>query len=355
MTVAIHISSRIKNNFLINCFLKLAAENLEDHFILISDGKFNLTQTLPENCTPVSLEPLIKNQLLKYYWYNYKLPSVLNRYNARIYYSPVYAASLKSKIPAIIFLHEFYEPVENFNASNLKYLRFAKFICSTNPVQLNAISEKYNFLKTKLIDIPLPVNEKFRPIDHEVQRTYQEKYSHGNDHFTTLITKQNEGEVITLLKAFSIFKKWQKSSFQLLIINKTGNESVLSSLETYKYKESVHLITYNEKDEADIISSSYTFFDLSNLLTGKEFILKAMNCGVPVISTISKENTFDDAIIYSVNSDKSLAEAMMRIYKDELLRNKIIEKGKQYALNNTKEKVIDLIKNITEKALSQTS
>lgn len=356
MTVAIHISSRIKNDFFLNCFLRFANENKDDHFILISDGKLNILKHIPDNCTPVSLEPLIKNQLLKYYWYNFKLPSILNRYNANVYFTPVFAASLKSNVPAVIFLHEIFETSEAaLNASNLKYLRFAKYICSTNPVQLQNISVKYPFLTAKLIDISLPVDSSFKPLSYEAMEIVNERLTNGNDHFTTVITSENKDAVLTLLKAFSIFKKWQKSSFELIIINKTGNEKIIPQIESYKYREAVHIIPFRKKEEHDIISSSYAFFDLSNISTGKEFVLKAMNCEIPIISTIPSKKIFEEAVLYSEVSDKSLAEKMMLIYKDELLRNKIIEKGNQFALSNSEEKILESIKNITEMALGQTS
>ena len=356
MTIAIHISSRLKNDFFLNCFLKFANINKDDHFILISDGKFNISKHLPDNCTPVSLEPLIKNQLLKYYWYNFKLPSILNRYNADVYFSPVFAASLKSKVPAVIFLNEINGSSEaDINASNLKYMRFAKYICSTNPVQLQNIKIKYPFLSTKLIDIPFPVNSSYKTLSYEAREILNEKFSNGNDHFTTIISSENKEAVITLLKAFSIFKKWQKSSFELIIINKTKNEKILPQLESYKYREAVHIIQFKERDEKDIISSGYAFFDLSNISTGKEFVLKAMHCGVPVISTIQSKNVFEEAVFYSEATDKSLSEKMMVIYKDELLRNKIIELGNQFALANSENKMLESIKNITEMAIGQTS
>lgn len=356
MTVAIHISSRVKNDFLLNCFLRFANNNKDDHFIFISDGKFNIQKQLPDNCTPVSLEPLIKNQLLKYYWYNFKLPSILNRYNADVYFSPVFAASLKSNIPAVILLHEITEtPQTELNTSNLKYLRFAKYICSTNPVQLQNITIKYPFLAPKLIDIPLAVDDLFKPIDYDTQIKINENITKGNDHFTTVLTSTNKDTVLILLKAFSIFKKWQKSSFELIIINKSGNEKIIPQLESYKYRESVHLIQYKKTEEHDLISSSFAFIDLADISTGKEFVLKAMSCEVPVISTINSANVFGEAAIYSEVSDKSLAEKMMLIYKDELLRKKIIEKGNQLALLNSKDKTLEAIKDITEMALGQTS
>ncbi len=356
MTIAVHISSKIKNDFFLNCFLSFASQNIDDHFILISDGKFNVSKTLPLNCTPVALDPLIKNQLLKYYWYNFKLPSILNRYNADIYFTPVFAASLKSNVPAVIFLHQITENSENIlNASNIKYLRFAKYICSTNPVQLKKLSERYPFIKEKLIEMPLPSANKFIPLDYDLQMKTNQKFSNGNDHFTTVVTSGNKEALIALLKAFSIFKKWQKSSLELIIINKTGNENIVPQIESYKHKTSVHIIPFKQNEEHELISSSYAFIDLSNLSTGKEYILKAMSCAIPVISTCPGESIFGEAVIYSETTDKSLSEKMMLVYKDEILRFKIIEKGNYFAASNSHEKMLEALKNITEKALAQTS
>lgn len=356
MTFAIHISSRIKNDLFLNCFLKYADQNKDDHFILISDGTFIIPKILPQNCTPVSLDPLIKNQLLRYYWYNYKLPSILNRYNADIYFSPVFAASLKSKVPAVIFLYENTgTPEVAINSTTLKYLRFAKLICSTNPVQLQNISFKYPFLAKKLMDIPVTIKKDFKPADYDLQLKINERIANGNDHFTALITKHNKESIITLLKAFSIFKKWQHSSFELIIINKTGIDKILPELESYKHRTAVHLIPYYAKFEHEIISSSFAYIDLPDLITGKMQALKAMNCAIPVISTNSSKNIFGDGVIYAEITDKSLAEKMMLIYKDEILRTQTIKKGNEFAEENSDSKMLAAIKNIAEKALNQTS
>ncbi|MEO5967786.1 MAG: glycosyltransferase, partial [Ferruginibacter sp.] len=182
-----------------------------------------------------------------------------------------------------------------------------------------------------------------------------QQISNGNDHFTTVATAGNKDGIITLLKAFSIFKKWQKSSLELIIINRAGNNNIVPQIESYKYKTSVHIISCKQDEEHELIASSYAFIDISDLSTGKEYVLKTMSCGIPVISTFPLKNVFGEAVMYSENTEKSISEKMMLIYKDEELRYKIIEKGNYFVASNSHEKMLEAIKNITEKALEQTS
>jgi len=73
--------------------------------------------------------------------------------------------------------------------------------------------------------------------------------------------------------------------------------------------------------------------------------LEEMTCNVPVISNnkSAMSEICDDAALYvNPNEYKDLAEKMMIIFKDERLRNELIEKGKEQAQKFSWEKTAGL-------------
>ena len=84
MTVAAHITSDKENvlSFLSDHLPVLASKNLDDHFIFFTDKIYPPATFKGGNITQVLISPQIKNSLLLYYWYNYKLPALLKKYNA---------------------------------------------------------------------------------------------------------------------------------------------------------------------------------------------------------------------------------------------------------------------------------
>ena len=62
--------------------------------------------------------------------------------------------------------------------------------------------------------------------------------------------------------------------------------------------------------------------------------LEAMRCDVPVITSAdsSMQEIAGDAALYAdANDHTDIADKMMLLYKDENLRNQLIEKGRQVA------------------------
>ena len=71
-------------------------------------------------------------------------------------------------------------------------------------------------------------------------------------------------------------------------------------------------------------------------------VLEAMQCGVPVITSSgsSMQEIAGDAALYAnANDHTAIADCMMWLYKDENLRNHLIEKGrvtaKQFSWDKT--------------------
>ena len=201
---------------------------------------------------------------------------------------------------------------------------------------------------------PLPVSEK---------EAIKKRYTGGKEYFFVPAAGTGAGigagddHVIQLLKAFSLFKKRQRSNFQLVLAG-TQTASLRQRLETYRYRGDLHWIDVEEPDSAisdaaagsvtayaaaaastagqgaaspdDILSAAYAvLFPFEDGSLGTT-LLNAWEAGIPALvarGSRLRELVDDAAVIAGVDDPAALAGYMMSVYKDETQRNALIEKG----------------------------
>jgi glycosyltransferase involved in cell wall biosynthesis len=139
---------------------------------------------------------------------------------------------------------------------------------------------------------------------------------------------------LNLLKAFSVFKKRQKSNLKLVLAGRLGwkYDSFVEGLKTYKFRDDVVLLDYVDETElAKLVGSAYALVYPSLLEGFGVPVLEAMRSGIAVItsSNSSMQEIAGAAAQYADPDDfEDIADKMMLLYKDEDLRNQLIEKGK---------------------------
>jgi glycosyltransferase involved in cell wall biosynthesis len=101
-----------------------------------------------------------------------------------------------------------------------------------------------------------------------------------------------------------------------------------------------------EKELAKIIGSAYTLIYPSLFEGFGVPVLEAMQCNVPVITSANssmQEIAKDAALYVDANDHNDIADKMMRIYKDENLRDELIQKGKEVITQYSWNKTADLL------------
>src|ERR1700709_1229022 len=110
MTIAVHIAvpevqNDLSTNFIYNCFIILAATFPGNHYIFIFDKPFSPALITEKNITPVLAGPQTKNRLMQYYFYNFKLPRLLNKYNVD-YFVSAEVCSLRTTVPQCLIVKD---------------------------------------------------------------------------------------------------------------------------------------------------------------------------------------------------------------------------------------------------------
>jgi glycosyltransferase involved in cell wall biosynthesis len=180
--------------------------------------------------------------------------------------------------------------------------------------------------------------EIYRPATWQEKDAVKETYSEGLEYFLysgPIDPKQN---LINLLKAFSFFKKRQKSNMQLIIASGTAatDKAFIKSLGSFKYRNEVKVLDKLPGSTlAKITGSAYALVYPSVYENFAAAIPAAMQSGVPVVTGNghAMKEIFGDAVLYSNTADiNDIADKMMLLFKDENKRNELIAKGRQQAI-----------------------
>ncbi|MEO7523688.1 MAG: glycosyltransferase, partial [Ferruginibacter sp.] len=243
MTIAVHITVPGKQNgfnidFSYNCFKLLAKRFPKNHFIFIFDEPFAPSVITEKNITPVLAGPQVKNRLLQYYFYNFKIPRLLEKYNVD-YFVSTEVCSLRTNIPQCLIIEDlsFLQKHNILKGADARYLkRYTKFFVkrSTCIVVLNPA------LKTTLLKTFPLADDKIHVLNCGVDRTstpgyknagaVRNKYTEGKEYFLFFLSPSTVSNTITMLKAFSLFKKWQKSNMQLVVVFTAKEKNTVKDL-----------------------------------------------------------------------------------------------------------------------------
>ena len=346
-------------NFTFECFSRLVKKYPQHTFLYIFDREFDKAFITSDNITPVIAGPEARHPLLWQYWYNYKVPAILRKYKADVFVSPDGFCSLRTKVPQCLVLHDlaFIHYPQFIHKSHLrfykrftpKFLQKAKSIATVSQFSKEDILRHYKIADDKIDVVYNGISNIFKPIGQEQKEAIKTKYAEGREFFLYTGSVHPRKNLMHLLKAFSIFKKRQKSNMQLLIAGRLAwkYESFTTGLKNYKYRNEVKLLGYLPKEDlAAITASAYAMVYPSYFEGFGVPPLEAMRCEVPVIASnvASIPEICGDAAIYiDPENIEDIAEKLMLLYKDEALRSALIAKGKSQSNNFSWDKTTELL------------
>ncbi len=345
--------------FTFEIFKYLTHSYPEHQFIFIFDRPFDKRFIFAPNITPVVIGPPARHPLIWKYWYDVKIPLVLKKYKADVFVSADGLCSLTTKLPQCLVVHDlaFLHYPSHIKKSQLfffkryvpKFLKKAKSIATVSEFSKRDISHHYKTDPRKINVVYSAAKEIFKPVAIEIAEETKNKYANGKEYFLYVGAIHPRKNLLNLLKAFSIFKKRQRSNIKLILAGRLAwkYDFFMQNLKKYKYRDEVIMLGYLCEDElVKIIASSYALLYPSLLEGFGVPVLEAMKCNVPVITSShsSMEEIAKDAALYAdAENFEDIAENMMRIYKDENLRKELIEKGKMIAPQYSWQRTAELL------------
>jgi glycosyltransferase involved in cell wall biosynthesis len=329
-------------NFFFDFFLRLSQFHTEHIFIFIFDKPYLSSLVFPENVIPVVIGPETRNSLTWRIWYNFKIPLVLKKYKADIFITEKFC-STRTSVPQLLIypdLNFIHQPalvnkrhLHFYKKHSSRFLNKCDAIVVDSTFSKNDLVHRYQIAEQKISVFFPNVDEGFRPLNYEEKEIIKEKYAEGHEYFIYNGIISPHQNLKNLLKAFSAFKKRQKSSMQLLIVGEPGieYEEWVAALKLYRFHEEVKVLHYVSQNEIKkIVASAYAMVYTPFYETSYKMPLQAMACKVPLVVSdagVLREACAEAALYADPNDFKSIAEKMMLVFKDERLRKELIEKG----------------------------
>ena len=355
MVIAVNF---LDSDFIFECFSKLAQQYPQHQFIYIFDATFDEKYIRSKNIIPIVAGPQTKSTLLLKYWLNYKIPAILKKYKVDVFVCTGYCSS-RTKVPQCIiindlsFLHhpQFFTSswLRFYKSNTAKFLSKAKAVITTSQFLKQEIAGIYKIETNKINVAYQCAGQYFKPINWQQKENTKEKYTQGKEYFLYSGANHPSSNLIVLLKAFSFFKKCQKSNIQLVIASKTTatDKEFIKRLSSFKYRNEVKLFENIPPESlAQITASAYAVICPSIYQSTGESILQAMQSEVAVIASNSSamsEICGNAALYINPNDFNDIADKMMMLFKDEDKRNQLIIKGKQQAAFYNWDKSIEAV------------
>jgi glycosyltransferase involved in cell wall biosynthesis len=354
--------------FIEEIFFRLAGQQPQHTFVFFFDKPFNPAFVFPNNVEPVVVSPKALHPLTFWWWLAIKIPYALKKYKADVFISPESFCSLFTNVPQVLIIHHLpflHYPhfIKNYLWFYKKYVRRsikkAKVLSTISEFLKQDIIKEYKVAEDKIWNVGSAANPVFKPIGWQERENIKDNFSEGCEYFVFGESGYSEKNLMNLLKAFSIFKKWQKTNMKLLVAEKFKYQykDFVKKLKTYKYRDDVKVLSYSPEQElAKVVAAAYALV-LPTLHEGFSVaIVEAMQCEVPVIASdkSSMREVGGEAALYAnpLNPEE-IAAQMKIIFKDEQLRSRLIKMGKIQVLNFTWERTVQLIWKSIEQAVSK--
>jgi len=321
-------------DFLVELMLHKAKQEPDNQFVFIVNTPVEAS-ALPTNCRIelVRKEPASTSSLLLFS--SVTLPSLLKKIQAEVVYQVAGYGCITGNIEQVLFVNK---ALSSKALVVKKSLQKASKIVVGSEILQNELSIKLQIsnpiaIGSKFQTITGAAHSLFKPLNYIETNVVKDGYADGREYFLAVASAFSFHEFINLLKAFSAFKKWQKSSMKLIVLGHIADykNQLSEKIATYKYREDVELLDSEPLDvEAKLFGAAYAVLSFASESQYYLPILQAFQANVPVICL---ENTsFSEAInnaVLTVEKDdvETIANQMKLLYRDENLRSQKIAAG----------------------------
>lgn len=253
---------------------------------------------------------------------------------------------------------------EDFMSDDFKKLTQRKIIKSIG--QADIIVTVSNSVKEQLINQLKLSKEKIQVVYHgvsEINTSVINKERNENILTKLGIAKpfflfvgniETRKNIITLLKAFEIFKDKYKTEHELVLVGKSGHgyEKIQEALEANKVKSDIKEIGWIEDDDLAVLYSEAEIFIFPSLYEGFGMpLLEAMKFKLPIICSsieVLKEIASDSALFVNPSDPNDIAESIYEAVSNNELKKRLIQNGIERVKNFSWEKTARIMLNIYE-------
>lgn len=324
---------------------RLVEMHPEEEFIFLFDRKPDPSFLFAPNVTPIVVYPPARHPLLWHIWFQWRVPSILKKYKAKLFVSPDGFLPLASNIPQVAVIHDLnfeHRPEDLPKGVCLFYKKYfplfarkADRICTVSQYSKQDIENTYHIPAGNIDIIYNGASNIFRPLPPREQERIRRKIVNGDEYLIYVGSLHPRKNIINLLNAFDLYKIQQRGKLHLVIVGEPmyKNDEISNTYNGLVYRDSVHFLGYlSMTDLAKYMASAKALVLVSHFEGFGIPIIEAMACDVPVIvsQTTSMPEVAGTAGFY-VNPDslRDIADAFSIIDSSPEVRTQLIENGQQ--------------------------
>lgn len=339
----------------------------EHEFFFLFDRQWSEDFIFSRNITPVTVFPQARHPLLYYIWFEQKIPGVLKKLNADLFFSPDGYLSLNSNVKSVNVFHDLsfeHYPKDVPVAERFFYRRFfpryahmADRIATVSEYSRQDIIRTYNVDADKIDVVYNGANQFYKPIPEHLKQETIKRYSGGKPYFVFVGALHPRKNLINLFKAFDTFRKQYPEPVNLLIVGARmwWTKAIEQAYSEMVFRNDVVFTGRLETSELNNVIGSAIALTYVSYFEGFGIpIVEAFYCDTPVITsnvTSMPEVAGDAALLINPFSSGSIAEAMHSLASDETLRSDLITKGRERRKHFSWQQTADRLWNTIEKVL----
>jgi glycosyltransferase involved in cell wall biosynthesis len=320
----------------------------EHQFIFFVDGPGVSLREFPDNVQLVEV-PLKGHKAWQLYWWReWQLPKAIKQQQLDLYLGIDGQLPLRSKVRARLlvtdtgFLHDVAgmsrELQRYLRKNTLKYIQAAEKVLVLSPVVKQDLEQYAPGVAEKLILLPPGMDDSYHPVAWEEREQIKQAFSGGVEYFAIVGSIHPKNNILPLLKAFSALKRRLHSNMKLVLAGAAtaAGTEIEEAMATYKFRNDV--IWLKEPDQhtlARLVAGAYALVYTSRFEGVAMPIYAALRSEVPVVAIdgAAARVAGAEGVLYAdPESLDDLADKMSVLYKDEVLRSRMLERGRQVSL-----------------------
>lgn len=334
-------------HYTVSIFKLLVNQYPQHQFVFIYDRPHAADLISGPNVQSITVSPAARHIPAFFYWYNISAALAVKKWKADVWIQPYGFCSLSSTIPQVMVVHDlafkhFPKYISwlqrwHYAAMTPRFLKKAKRVVTVSEFSKQDIIQTYPQLDLAPTVISGAARNGFVPLSWDEKEQVKEAYTEGYEYFLCVGGINPRKNMMHILKAFSLFKKWHKSNMKLVFAGRLAwqYQDFLEKLKTFKYRNDVVLTGYVEETILQkLTGAAYAALYVTHFEGFGLPIVEAMQSGVPVVvgNNSSMPEVGGDAVLYAdAAKPETIAEQMQQLYRNEQMREKLIQKGLERA------------------------
>ena len=373
MKIAVNTRLLLKNRlegigiFTRETLARITQAHPEHQFYFLFDREYDESFVFGENVTPIVAHPQARHPYLWYLFFEHGIPLKLRKIKPDFFLSTDGWIPTRLDIPSVNVIHdlnflhhpEFVPPVVRryYDRFFPKFARNATRLATVSQFSRDDIHQSYQVPLENIDVVYNGANTAYKPYTEEQQIAVKQQYTDGHDFFLFVGLIHKRKNLNNVFRAFDLFKERTGSPMKLVVVGdkKWWAGEIEDTYLAMRHRKDVVMLGRRQLDELSALTAAATAMVYASLFEGfGQPIVDAFNAHTAVItSNISSmpEIAGDAALLVNPYDVGEIAQAMEQLYRDPLLRNTLIEKGKARKGLYTWDRTAELLWQTIEKAL----